>query len=134
MFPPPLKRTFDVLNIQLIFLENQQLVKITSSSIGSLVLAICSKISKLHSYFNISSSTKLLSNLTKGCQCLWHLTNIGYKVFLSYFSTKATPCSLSTNDHTIQRLLNLGSNIKKSYYGLSCFHISSRMKGKNPAH
>jgi hypothetical protein len=105
---------------------NLYLVKInnffTSSFNGSLVLAVCSK---------ISWSSQFLSNLTKGCKCSWHFTNIGYKDFLSYSSTRSTPCSLPTNEDIIQTLLNLGSNIKKSYYELSYFHIFSRMKGKN---
>jgi len=64
----------------------------TSFSIGSFVLAICSK---------IFWSVEFLSNLSKGYKCSWHFTNIGYKNFLSYSSTRATPCSLPTNEDTI---------------------------------
>jgi hypothetical protein len=39
MFPPPLKRTFDVFNIQLILLENQKLL-LDKSFYCSLILAI----------------------------------------------------------------------------------------------
>ncbi len=85
----------------------------TNFFVGPLVLVVCSKISKLQSYSKNSWLTQFLFNLTKGCKCSWHFTNIGYKVFLSYSSTRATPCSLPTNDDTIRRLLNLMSNIKK---------------------
>jgi len=85
----------------------------TSSSVGSLVLTICSKTFKLQSYSKISWLTQFLFNLTKGCKCSWHFTNIGYKDFLSYSSTRTTPCSLPTNKDTIWRFLNLGFNIKK---------------------
>ncbi len=66
--------------------------------------------------------TKILSHLTKGCKCWWHFINIGYKDFLSYSSTKATPCSLPTNEDTIQRFLNLRSNIH--YEKKMCFATS----------
>jgi hypothetical protein len=39
---------------------------------------------------------------------------MGYKDLLSYSSTIATPCSLSINENTSQRFLNLGSNIKEN--------------------
>jgi hypothetical protein len=39
---------------------------------------------KLQSYSKISWSTQFVSNLTKGCKCSWHFTNIGCKDFLSY--------------------------------------------------
>jgi len=76
----------------------------TSFSTGSLVLAVYSK---------ISWSVEVLSNFTKGYKCSWHFTNIGYKDFLSYSSTRATPCSLPTNEDTIRRLLILGCHIKE---------------------
>jgi hypothetical protein len=62
------------------------------------------------------------------------LTNIGYKNFLSYSSTRVTPCSLPTNEDTILRLLYLKSSMKKLYYGLSSYHKPLKMRGKNPSH
>ncbi len=85
----------------------------TSSSTSSLVLAICSKISKLQSYSKIYRSKQFVFNFTKGCKCSWHFTNIGYKDFLSYSSTRTTPCSFPTNEDIIPRLLNLRSKIKE---------------------
>jgi len=66
---------------------------LTSSSIGSLVLTIYSNISKLQSSSKIFWLVEFLFDLTKGCKCSWHLTNIRYKDFLSYSSTRATHCS-----------------------------------------
>jgi len=110
MFLPPLKMTFDVLNIQLVFLENHQPL-FTSSSTSSLCLKFVQK------YSNCNHVQKYLRkilrfNLTKGCKCSWHLTNIGCKVFLSYSSIRATPCSLSTNDDTYMKILKPWFTIK----------------------
>ncbi len=124
MFLPPLKRTFDVLDIQLISPKTNNSL-FTSSYANSLGLAVCSK---------ISWSTQFLSNFTKGCKCSWHFTNIGYKDFLSYSSTRTPPCSFPTIEDTIRRLLNLGSNIKEIILWAFLVHISSRMKGKNFTH
>ncbi len=48
-----------------------------------------------------------------GCKCSWHLTNIGHKEFLLYSSTRLTLCFHPTNEDTIWKFLNLGSNIKE---------------------
>ncbi len=113
MLLSPLKRTFDVLNIQLIPLANQQLLfdKLfywfiwARSLFKSIQTVILIKISWL---------TKKQVYLTKGCRCSRHLINMGYKNFLSFSSIRTTPCSLPTNEDTIQRLLNLGFNIKET--------------------
>jgi hypothetical protein len=59
------------------------------------------------------------------------LINIGYKDFLSFSSTRATPCSLPTNQGIVQRLLNLGSHIKETIlwaFLLSYFLKNERKK------
>ncbi len=84
----------------------------TSSSVGSLVLVIWSKYPNYNLVKKKSWLTQFIFNLTKGCKCSWHFTNIGYKDFLSHSTTRTIPCSLSTNEFIIWRLLNLGFNIK----------------------
>jgi hypothetical protein len=50
MFSSPLKRTLHFLGIYLVMFENQKHL-VTSSFIGSFVLGVCSKVSKLKSTF-----------------------------------------------------------------------------------
>ncbi len=64
----------------------------------------------------------------KGCKCSWHLTNIRYKDFLSYSSTRLTFFFRPTNEDTIWRFLNLGFNIKKIilWVFLSFYFVKNR--------
>ncbi len=64
----------------------------------------------------------------KGCKCSWHLTNIGYKDFLSYSSTRLTFCFHPTKEDIIWNLLNLGSNIKEIILWVSLFSYFVRNK------
>ncbi len=101
---------------------------LTSFLVGSFVVVVYSNISKQESWLKISYSVEFFSNFTKGCKCSWHFTNIGYKDFLSYSSTRATPYSLPTNEHTIWRLLYLGSRIKEII--LWVFFLSKTFKSE----
>jgi hypothetical protein len=71
----------------------------TSSFVGSLVLAICSNVSKLQ-YSSTLMLAKTLSDFARRCKWWWHFNNMGYKDLLSYSSTIATPCSLPINEDT----------------------------------
>ncbi len=64
----------------------------------------------------------------KGCKCSWHLTNIRYKDFLSYSSTRLTFFFHPTNEDTIWSFLNLGFNIKKIilWVFLSFYFVKNR--------
>jgi hypothetical protein len=76
----------------------------------------------------ISLLTLFFYDFIKGWKCSWHLTNIGYKNSLSYSSTRLTPSSCPTNENNIQRLLNLGSNLKEIMLWFFYFHMFLKWK------
>jgi len=66
---------------------------------------------------------------------VYNIWPTGYKDFLSYFSTRLTPCSHPTNEDNIWRLLNLGSSITKIIlwvFLFSYFIKNERKKSNTP--
>jgi hypothetical protein len=55
----------------------------------------------------------------------WHFKNIKNEGWLSYSFTMETPCSQSLKHETIQRFLNVRSNIKNNIWFY--FHISLKI-------
>ncbi len=99
--------------------SNWYLLKISNSLLtNSLLLHLCLQFVQKYPNYNLDKNVSWfatnLFDLTNGCKCSWHLINIGYKDFLTYSWIRATFCSFPTNEDIIQRLLNLGSNIKET--------------------
>jgi len=101
---------------------------------NSLVLVICSNISNLQSWSKIFWSAKFVDDFTKGCKCSWHLTNIGYKDFLSYFQQNQHFSPFQQMKILYEGSYTQDLALKKSYYGFSFYHKPFRMRGKNSTH
>ncbi len=133
MFFPPLKWTFNFFDIHLIMLKNQKFsihqFYCWFNCVGyhlkdiQIVVLFSSLIN--NTPFKFNQSMKIIMTLKK----------IRNKDFVSYFSMMAFLCSRPISENTRQRVLNLGSNIKKNIYWtffFSYFFKKERKQSKTP--